>query len=372
MLPIDADSHFFEPLDLFERYIDARFRERTYRVEKDPAGKIQFVVDQKPLQVLDAEGVLRAVVGYGQKETGRNLSNFDPDLPLSSDWQDMDKRIEFLDREGLAAQVIYPTVGLLWEDAVSDPLLADALCRAYNTWAMEICASHRDRLFPAAHISLRDPALAVRELERVAKLGCHSIFVGAAPYDGKSFGHKIYDPVWAAAQDLDLAVGLHLVAHANYTGSQYYRDEDPGFMWVTMNLIQDPRTALATMVYDGVFDRFPRLHVATIEAMAGWVGEWLERFEYRYKYMKHTSKMTRSPTEYFMENIWVSADPVERMLPAVVSFAGDDRFFVGSDYPHAEGFVAPVRQTRECLSSLPPESVDKILCLNARKFYRIA
>jgi len=85
MLPIDADSHFFEPLDLFERYIDARFRERTYRVEKDPAGKIQFVVDQKPLQVLDAEGVLRAVVGYGQKETGRNLSNFDPDLPLSSD-----------------------------------------------------------------------------------------------------------------------------------------------------------------------------------------------------------------------------------------------------------------------------------------------
>ena len=53
-------------------------------------------------------------------------------------------------------------------------------------------------------------------------------------------------------------------------------------------------------------------------------------------------------------------------------FAGDDKFFVGSDYPHAEGFVAPVRQTRECLASLPTESVDKILCVNARKFYRIA
>jgi predicted TIM-barrel fold metal-dependent hydrolase len=169
------------------------------------------VVDQKPLQMLDVEGVLRAVVAYGQKETGRNLSNFDRELPLSSEWQDMDKRVEFLDREGLAAQVSYPTIGLLWEDAVSDPLLADALCRAYNTWAMEICASHRDRLFPAAHISLRDPTLAVRELERVAKLGCHSIFVGAAPHNGKSFGHNIYDPVWAAAQDLDLAVGVHLV-----------------------------------------------------------------------------------------------------------------------------------------------------------------
>jgi predicted TIM-barrel fold metal-dependent hydrolase len=81
--------------------------------------------------------------------------------------------------------------------------------------------------------------------------------------------------------------------------------------------------------------------------------------------MEHTSKMTRSPTEYFMQNIWASADPVERMFPAIVRFAGDDRFFVGSDYPHAEGFVEPVRQTRECLSSLPAESVDKILCVNA-------
>jgi hypothetical protein len=136
MLPVDADSHFFEPLDLFERYIDPSFRERAYRVEKDPANaKLRLVVDNKPLQMLDAEELLSAVVGYGQKESGRDLSNFDRGLPLSSEWQDMDKRIEFLEREGLAAQVIYPTVGLLWEDAVSDPLLADALCRAYNTWA---------------------------------------------------------------------------------------------------------------------------------------------------------------------------------------------------------------------------------------------
>jgi hypothetical protein len=56
MLPVDADSHFFEPFDLFERYIDARFRERAYRVEKDPAtGRLRLVVDQKPLQLLNVE-----------------------------------------------------------------------------------------------------------------------------------------------------------------------------------------------------------------------------------------------------------------------------------------------------------------------------
>jgi predicted TIM-barrel fold metal-dependent hydrolase len=88
--------------------------------------------------------------------------------------------------------------------------------------------------------------------------------------------------------------------------------------------------------------------------------------------MKHTSRMKRSPTEYFAANIWVSGDPEERMFPIMVQFAGDDKFFIGSDYPHAEGFVDPVRKTRERLSSLAPESVEKILGTNARKFFRLS
>ena len=126
-----------------------------------------------------------------------------------------------------------------------------------------------------------------------------------------------------------------------------------------------------TVCNHGAFERFPQLRVAAIEGASGWVGEWLERFDYRYKYMRHTSRMKRSASEYFARNIWISADPEERMLPLMVQFAGDDKFFIGSDYPHAEGFVDPVRTARERLSSLPVESVDKVLCVNARKFYRI-
>jgi uncharacterized protein len=108
------------------------------------------------------------------------------------------RRVKFLDREGFAAQVIYPTVGLLWEAAVKDPVLVDALCLAYNTWALEICSSHKGRLIPAAHISSRDAGLAVRELNRVAKLGYHAVFVGAAPpeafvgmLEGRNFGNLV-------------------------------------------------------------------------------------------------------------------------------------------------------------------------------------
>ena len=73
MFAIDADSHFVEPLDLFERRIGARFRDRAYKVQKDPAtGKRQLVVDNKPLRLLDAEELLSAISGYAQKESGHD------------------------------------------------------------------------------------------------------------------------------------------------------------------------------------------------------------------------------------------------------------------------------------------------------------
>ena len=315
--------------------------------------------------------MLGLLVGYGQKETGLSMNRFDRYAAFSADWQDMDARTRFLDAEGIATQVIYPSLGIVWEGEVDDPILADALCRAYNRWAFELVASHKDRLFPAAHISIRDPALAVRELERVANLGCRTAFVAAMPIKGKSFGHPDFDPIWAAAADLDLAVALHLVSHRHYTGSDFYHEPKPGLMYFTMSIIQDPRQALTTMVVDGVFERFPNLRVATVEAMAGWVGEWLERVDYRYRYMGHTSQMKRPIGEYFARNIWVSADPEEKMFKYIVQFAGDDKFFIGSDYPHAEGFVHPVETTRQQLKDLPAASVDKILGDNARNFYHI-
>lgn len=368
---VDGDSHFIEPLDLFVRYVEPAYRERAMQVVTDAdTGKPQMIVDGKAMRVgNDIEEMLSVVVGYGQKEDGRALNTMDRTRMAGGDWQDMGKRIQYLDAEGFDYQILFPTLGLLWEGEVRDPELAAALCRAYNTWAFEVCAGHRDRLFPAAHISLRDPALAAREIARVAKLGARSVMVGSAPVHGKSFGHAQYDPVWAAAQEHNVAVGIHPAGNKDYLGSAWYRDRNPGFMFISMNVIQDPRMALSTMVYDGAFERFPALRVATVESMGSWVGEWIERFEYRYQYMRHTSQMKRPIREYFARNIWVNADPTEKLLPLIVQFVGHEKFFVGSDYPHAEGFVHPVQGMKELLGALPTAAVDSILGANACAFY---
>ena len=371
---VDGDSHFIEPLDLYLQYIDPEYRDRAMHVAEDPtSGKQQMFVDGKRMRLgtKDIDEMLSIIVGYGQKEEGSALNEFDRSLMSGGDWQNMDKRVEFLDAEGLDYQVLFPTLGLLWEGEVQDPGLAAALCRAYNTWAFEVCSGHMDRLFPAAHISLRDSALAVQEIQRVAKLGAHTIMVGSAPVGGKSFGHEDYDPIWAAAEDANVAVTIHPAGNKEYLGSAWYKNRNPGFMFISMGNIQDPRMSLSTMVYDGVFERFPKLRAATVESMGSWVGEWIERFDYRYQYMGHTSQMKRPIREYFARNIWINADPSEKLFPLIVQFVGDEKFFVGSDYPHAEGFTKPIETMRGLLSGLPAASQDKILGANAAAFYGI-
>lgn len=372
---IDADSHFMEPLDLWERYIEPQFRSRCLRFERDTNGAHVMVINENKridgVGEFTMEDMLGVGVGYGQKEEGKGLGTFDYATAFNSTLEDMDARVRFLDQEGMESQFIYPTLGLMWEGQVTDPELAAAHCRAYNTWALEICSTHRDRLFPVGHLTLRHPAATVHELHRLAKAGVRTVFVGALPVEGKSFGSPDFDLVWATAQDLDMAVGIHLVVHRNYTGHDWYQDRRPGFMYLSMNAIQDPRMALTTMVYDGVFERFPRLRVSTIEAASGWVVEWLDRLDYRYSYMGHSCQMKRPASEYFERNIWISADPTERLLPYMVELLGDHKFFIGSDFPHAEGFVEPIAKARRALAKLPAVSVDKILGENAAQFFGI-
>ena len=285
------------------------------------------------------------------------------------DWQNMDKRVRFLDTEGIDYQVLFPTLGLLWEGEVKDPQLAAALCRAYNTWAFEVCAGHLDRLFPAAHISLRDPALAAQEIKRVAKLGAHSIMVGSAPVHGKSFGHADYDEIWATAQDHNIAVSIHPAGNKDYIGSAWYRNANPGFMFISMNVIQDPRMALSTMVYDGVFERFPHTG-RTVESMGSWVGEWIERFEYRYQYMRHTSQMKGRFANTLLVTFGSMPTRVRSFYRRSYSLSVMRNFSWAQTTRMQKDFPIRYRRCENCLS-FATASVDKILGDNARAFYGI-
>lgn len=369
---IDGDSHFAEPFDLWERYIDPQFRDRCIRFPRSADGEIDIVIEGRVTRRSQSHSTLQLFgvgTSFGQKEQeGRSLGDVDTSSLLDGSLDDMDGRVAFLDAEGFDQQVIFPSLGLVWEGRLEDPALAAAHATAYNRWALEHTSGYRDRLLPFGHISLRDAEAAVRELESLDAAGIRGVFVAALPPEGRSLGHPDFDPIWDAAAQLGLAVGLHLVVHPHYVGNDWYRDRSPGFMYLSMNTIQDPRMALTTMVYDGVFERFPKLRVATIESASGWVVEWIDRLDYRYSYMGHTCQMGRPASETFERNIWISADPDERTLPFTLELLGDRKFFTGSDFPHMEGFPNPVKRIRETLSALPDTSVERVLGQNAADF----
>ena len=125
MLAIDADSHFVEPWIFSSGASTPAFAIVPTRWKRTGHRQAAAVVDNKPLRLLDAEELLSAISGYGQKESGHDSATLIATCPQ--------RRVagygptrEILDREGFAAQVTYPTVGPL-EAAVQDPALADAL-----------------------------------------------------------------------------------------------------------------------------------------------------------------------------------------------------------------------------------------------------
>ena len=130
---------------------------------------------------------------------------------------DPKERLKKMDEEGLDKSVLFPTLGLNWEAETRDPEYADACCRAYNRWIADFCRDSGGRLVPAAHISLGDPALAARELERAVKDGCKIAFISPYTITRKPHGHPDHDVVFAAAQDL----GMPLAVHPNFEPKEF-------------------------------------------------------------------------------------------------------------------------------------------------------
>src|SRR5258708_38890749 len=94
MRVIDGDSHFIEPLDLFERYTDPAYRDRTVRVGVDSSGAvIGLRVDNRPMRMADLDDLMSACAGDGQKEERRSISDFDRYRIASQQWQDLDPRL---------------------------------------------------------------------------------------------------------------------------------------------------------------------------------------------------------------------------------------------------------------------------------------
>jgi predicted TIM-barrel fold metal-dependent hydrolase len=123
----------------------------------------------------------------------------------------------------------------------------------------------------------------------------------------------------------------------------------------------------------GTFDKFPKMRLVLLEAGAGWIDYWLGRLDAVYaSAMGRTVSLKEKPSFYFNRNCWISADPDERSLPAMVELCGADKFFWASDFPHPDHVGNYIEEVEELAHKLPPAARAKVMGENVMKVYKCA
>ena len=250
------------------------------------------------------------------------------------------------------------------------------MCRAYNRWVTDWSSDSGGRLIPVAHLSLSDPGAAATELERAVKVGHKGGWVVQFTTTRKPHGHNDHDVLFAKAQDLDVPLGIHVSLEPQWCWPGRYDKEyvrkQTWFLNVTAS--DAIRHALASLMAYGTFDKFPRLKIVILEVGAGWAQYWLDRMDAVYdSVMGRGVPLKEKPSFYFRRNVWVSADPDEKSLPAMVDLCGSDRFFWATDFPHPDHTGNYIEELEEFGNKMSdPQRRRNVLGDNVRRVYNLS
>lgn len=380
-LLVDADSHVLEPPDLWARYVEPRFRERAVRVARTDAGNDVLLVDGKPAKLTTPE-MLGDFGGMGrtlEEQAHAALSGRYADN-APADATDPRARVARLEREGIAATALYPSLGLQWPAETGDAAYVHANLVAYDRWLEDFCADSGGRLVPVAHLVLGDAHVAAKELRRAVANGARGAFLLPYTHSGKPHGHPDHDPLFAAACDLGVPIGIHTGVdpvtrdlYRRYDGLTWPEAIPQGIWFLQLMFSQAVQQAFSTFFLHGTFDRFPELKLVVLEAGAGWLGFWMDRMDAMFAgALRLTMPLRDLPSSYVRRNVWISADPDERALAAIVPYVGADRFVWASDYPHSDHTGGYVEHVHALAALLPDEGARRaLLGENAARLYGI-
>ena len=156
-----------------------------------------------------------------------------------------------------------------------------SLFRTYNDWVADFCSQSPDILKGIAMINVDDVTDGVKELERCAKMGMSGAMITVYPPETMSYDYPEYDPLWAAAQDLQMPLNLHIGTNRPHAGQEFVDFEAASRTFFT-NVDHWIRMSLGYMIFSGVFERFPKLQVGSVEMELSWAPHFLDRLDYNY------------------------------------------------------------------------------------------
>lgn len=239
-----------------------------------------------------------------------------------------------------------------------------ALMSAYNDWEVDNWVERDDRLYGSIHVNAWDAEGAAREIERMAE---HPKIVQVMLYSGdQAFGAPRYHPIFEAAQRHGLVVGIHHSENSpTALGRHRYFAE-----WHTL-VPQVFMSQAVSLIFNGVFDRFPELRVILIEGGFSYVPHLMWHADQQYRELRHEVPWVRRlPSRIIREQIRFSTQPIEeftsdQLTTLIGQMESDELVCFSTDYPHWD-FDSP----RDALPrGLPDTLARKIFGDNARAIY---
>jgi predicted TIM-barrel fold metal-dependent hydrolase len=370
---ISADSHIVEPPDMYTGRIDPKFRDRAPKMErrKTESGREYDAWMINGTQV----GTLGAVMQAGQRFEDPSQIDF---LGV---WEDVRKggydahsMIVENEEDGVWGSCLQPSQGLFWYRLPDSELLTE-ICRVYNDWITDFCKPYPERLKGIAMLNVDDVEEGCRELERAKKLGLVGAFIPVSPVPDKPYRDPVYDRLWATAQDNEMPLLMHIATNrAGVPGCEFTMNvgeltgagRSTTDHWV--------RYSLSAMVFAGIFDRFPRLKVGSVEHETAWIPHWLKQMDFTYRERPVFTKGWKSqsgmlPSDYWRRNMFVEF--MEDDLGVELrQHIGVDNMLWGSDFPHAESTWPKSQQFLDRIfDGVPEADRRKITADNAAKLF---
>ena len=364
---LDTDSHQMEPPNIWTAYIDTQYRDKAPRIGDIGGGKQGMLVEDEAVTKQTGSYPMDSKEFHAASVKAMKRFKTTRDSGFSAE-----ARIHDMDKEGVDAQVLYPTVGgqILGKPFKDTELLA-AVCRAYNDWSLEYCGIAPDRLCMAAMLPIQDPVLAIEEALRTAQKGASCFYVRPNPVQGRNLYHESYESLWTALEELNKPVCIH------DSGSPYW----PSFgermdTHTSGHIIAHPFEAMVAMmslIWYGVIENHPNLKIVHVEADAGWLPYWLQRMEQHWGFSGNAEHpaLKKRPTEYFKSNFIVACRGDEMTLPSVCQLVGDDYISFNTDYPHPDG-TWPQGMANLEEQPLPEASIRKIFWDNAAPLFGLS
>ena len=366
---VSSDSHVIEPPDLWTSRAEPRFRDRAPRIVRMEDGDDYWVCDGKTL----------FSVGVGA-QTGRRFEEPEK-LSLADTFENVrpgayipEEYVKDLDIDGIDMTILYPTNGLVLYSLPNSELLT-SIFRTYNDWLAEFCKPFPKQLNGIAMVNIDDVQEGIRELERCANLGFGGAMITVYPPEDRPYHSPEYEPFWAAAQDLEMPISLHIGTNRPGPG-QEFQDSTTITRSFVSNADHWVRMSIGHMIFSGVFERYPKLQIGSIEMELSWVPHFLDRIDYNYTQRPplgdaYRFKEDMLPSDYFRRNVFVSFQE-DALGIRDRHIIGVDHLLWGSDYPHFESTFPRSRQIiEEILVDCTEEEKAKIAGGNVVRIYHL-